>query len=205
MQLKDLKRGQRVQLTDNQYGEVTKVGHKRVTVLADSGRKLWLLPELVMRVAAAHPPRAIPVQPVTRRPAGGQLPPRTVIEQYKDYSRKIFHRTTELVFTHDDTGAARALCEVCPDHDENEPEQVAVAGAAADGSRTRMHRLDGEAAALFAATADPHEFDELRRQGWPGTAAAGSALLPPCDASCTICNPTPESNAARYRRARRKK
>jgi preprotein translocase subunit YajC len=208
MQLQDLKRGQRVQvITGNQYGEVTKVGHKRVTVLADSGRKLWLLPEMVMRVVADQLNRTVPA-PATanqRRTSGEPLPPRTVIERYKDYSRKIFHRTPELVFTHDDTDDARSLCEVCPDHDENEPEQVATAGATADGSRTRVHKLDGAAAALFAATADPHEFDELRRQGWPGWAASGSQLLPPCGPECHICFSTAEDNIAAHRRARRKK
>ena len=128
---------------------------------------------------------------------------RTAIEMYRDVTRRVFHRTTALVFTHDDTTDARALCEVCTEHDENEPEQVAAAAATADGSRARPHRLDDEAAVLFAATADPSEFDNLRRRGWPGTAAAGSALLPPCGPECHICFPTPEDNAAAYRRARR--
>ena len=129
---------------------------------------------------------------------------RTITEVYKDGSRKVFHRTRKLVLSHGEDDLARALCEVCAEQSGEDAGQL-PAGPSVDGSRVRAHKLDEDADALFAATADPSEFDKLRRQGWPGTTAPASQLLPPCGDECTICNPTKESNAAAYRRARRKK
>jgi hypothetical protein len=129
---------------------------------------------------------------------------RTITEVYKDGSRKIFHRTRKLVLSHGEDELARALCEVCAEQSGGDAGQL-PAGPSVDGSRVRPHKLDDEAAALFAATADPSEFDKLRRQGWPGTTVPGSQLLLPCGQECTICHPTAESNAAAWRRARKGK
>lgn len=129
---------------------------------------------------------------------------RTVREKYKDGTVKVFHRTQNLVFTHADTQPARLACEICAEQDELNPvQQIAVGTATADGSRARPHKLDEEATLLLAVAADPSEFDKLRRRGWPGWAASGSQLLPPCGNECHICNPTPEDNVAAHRRARK--
>ncbi len=135
-----------------------------------------------------------------RKPSAA-FPSRRVVEAYSDGHREVFHRTKSEVFTHQDTAEARSHCDVCST--EGEELRLPAASAAADGGSSRTHRLDLEAKMLQASCADPSEFDRLRLDGWPGFAAPGSHLLPPCGAECLICNPTVESSRASHRRAAR--
>lgn len=123
------------------------------------------------------------------RKAVAALKAGTHVELYKDGHREVFHHTAREVFTHPDTPEWRASCEAC----------VKLAE-----SRRKIrpdHRLDREAEDLMARTADPREFDELRKRGWPGSEASGSAILDPCGSECGICNPTVEHVRASARRA----
>jgi hypothetical protein len=139
-----------------------------------------------------------------KQPGETVLRLRTLIEKYRDGHRELFHRTATLVFTHPDTQKAREACEVCIEESADSPALPPPEGVGSEGERLRPHKLDAAALELFAATADPAEFDKLRKLGWPGMAAHGNQLLAPCGPECGVCNPTIEITE-RARRAKRRR
>jgi hypothetical protein len=120
---------------------------------------------------------------------GPKLRHTTKVERYKDGRRAVFHRTAKLAFTHPDDDEARAGCEICAEA-EKSPER-------------KPHRLDLEAELLLARVAEPAEFDELRKRGWPGIGIPASQSLAPCQSSCGVCFPTAEITMAAHRRNKR--